>query len=254
MEMANFYIISMLFITGAVFGSFYNVLIYRVPRKENFISSRSKCTACGEEIKAIDLIPIVSYVLLRGKCRYCGQKISIRYPLIEIMMGLCFVFSYLKYGFSWTTLEVIVLISICCVATFIDLDHRIIPNKLVIFALVTALIFRVLNYDASLMEIALGFLVGGGILLIIALLGPMGGGDIKFMAAMGLWLGATKVLLAITISFVFGALVGVLLIALKIKSRKDYIPFGPFLSLGSIIAFVYFNEIITMYLNYFVRG
>ncbi|MGM0379369.1 MAG: prepilin peptidase [Bacillota bacterium] len=238
-----------IFIIGLVFGSFLNVCIYRLPKKESIIFPPSSCSHCNHKLKPIDLIPVFSFMFLRGKCRYCNEKLSKQYPVIELITGIIFVIIYQKIGFNLYFLKAICLVSIVIVMSIIDYRHFIIPDKLSIFTLASAIFFNILIRDIPIKSLVLAFLVGGGFLFLIALIGPMGGGDIKIMAGFSLYLGIERTIAALLIAFILAGIIGIILIALKIKDRKDYIPFGPFLGGASAITFLYFNEILNWYIN-----
>jgi len=238
-----------IFIFGLFLGSFYNVCIYRIPNKESIAYPPSKCQSCNHQLKAIDLVPVLSYVLLKGKCRYCGAKVSMQYPIIEIITGFIFLFTYKTFGFNIYFFKGIVLGSIVLIITMIDLKHYIIPDSISLFTLITGIIFNVIIRDLSIRSLIFAFLLGGGFLFIIALFGPMGGGDIKIMAGFALYLGLSKTIMALFLSFLLGGVIGIILLTTKIKSRKDVIPFGPYLGVSSFLSFMFFNEIFNWYLR-----
>lgn len=237
------------FIFGLVFGSFYNVLIYRLPNDQSIIYPQSECSNCKHKLQVLDLIPVISYIFLKGRCRYCKNKISIQYPLIEMTTGIIFLTMYRFYGLNIFLLKAIVLTSIILIVSIIDFKHHIIPDELSFFTFISGLVFFLITRDMSLKSVVLAFLLGGGFLFIIAMIGPMGGGDIKIMSGFALFLGLEKTVLALMLSFILGGLIGMILIVSKIKNRKDHIPFGPFLGIGTLISFFYFNEIFTWYIN-----
>lgn len=236
-------------IFGLVFGSFYNVLIYRLPSDKSIIKPPSTCGHCQQQLKVLDLIPVVSYVILKGKCRYCGHKVSPQYPLIELATAVIFLVMYNIFGLNVYFFKAVVLSSIVLVMSMIDLKHYIIPDELSFFTVVSGLVFFLIIGDMSFKSLVLAFLLGGGFLFIIAIIGPMGGGDIKIMAGFALFMGLEKTILALLLSFILGGIIGILLILFKIKGRKDQMPFGPSLGLGTLLSFVYFNEIFTWYIN-----
>lgn len=242
-----------MFMMGAIIGSFLNVCIYRIPIEKSIISPPSSCTNCGNRLKPLELIPIISYLLQGGKCKNCGTKISIKYPLIEALTGALFVFAYYNIGLQLSLLRALVVMSSLIVVTFIDFEYSIIPDEVNLFIFITGIMFNIFIRDISIADQALGILVGGGILLLIATVtgGAMGGGDIKLMAAMGVYLGPMKMSLALFLGFILGAFIGVALVITKIKGRKDYIPFGPYLVTGSLISLFYGNEILYWYLSRF---
>lgn len=238
-------------ILGLLLGSFLNVCIYRLPREESIISKPFHCIKCKSKLGILDLLPVVSYAFISGNCRYCGEKISFRYPLVELLTGLLFFITYFHIGFDILLIKYLFLFSLLMVITFIDIEHKIIPNQLVAIILIWAAIWQILYPQIELYKAVAGSLLGGGILLFSAIIsrGGMGGGDIKFMFAAGFFLGISITALALFLAFLIGSIVGMGLIVLRIKSRKDPIPFGPFLSIGVFIAALWGYEIIDLYLS-----
>ncbi len=239
-------------IFGLLIGSFLNVVIYRLPNNKSIVSPPSSCGSCGHRLGPIDLVPVLSYVFLRGRCRHCGAKFSPRYPLVEVLTGGLFSLLYWRFGFSFDFIRFAILTCILVSAAFIDIDHRIIPDKLNLFGIVSGIVFVFLPDSLSVKNALLGFVAGGGLLLLVAVIsrGAMGGGDIKLFAVIGIFLGLEKTVLALFLTFLFGGIAGILLIAAKIKSRKDYIPFGPFIGIGAFIAIMWYNELIMHYLKF----
>ncbi len=239
-------------IIGFIIGSFLNVCIYRIPKGETVVYNSSHCPHCNTNLEALDLIPILSYIFLKGKCRYCGAGIKMRYPLVELLTGGIFFLTYRYIGFDIILMKYLVFFSLLIVVTFIDLDHQIIPNKLVLVILIWGGIWQVFQPEISWYVALCGALLGGGLLLLAAIIsrGGMGGGDIKLMFAAGFILGIANTALALFLSFLAGSIIGIALIVLRIKGRKDPIPFGPFLSLGILIAALWGYGIIDIYLNF----
>ncbi len=249
--------IGVIFIVGLIFGSFYNVCIYRLPLNQSVIYPPSHCTSCNNRLQAIDLIPVFSFLLLKGRCRHCGEKISIEYMLIELFTGFMFALGYIKFGLTLYLLVYICLISLLIVITFIDLQHQIIPDSALIVALALGLIFTITNISTSFKEAILGMILGGGFFLAVAVLSQLilkkdglGGGDIKLMGVIGLYLGWRLTVLSILLSIYSGGILGLILILTGIKKRGDYIPFGPFIAIGTAITMFFGNEII----NWYVKG
>ncbi len=239
---------------GTIIGSFLNVCVSRIPRKESIIFPNSHCPKCGTGIKPYDNIPILSYIILGGKCRYCKEKISLQYPAVELLTGIVFAIIYYTYGLSIAAASYAVLCCALIIITFIDLKTQEIPDGLNLFIAITGIIFIFFNgFKPHLLPGILGFLLGGGIFLLIAVVsnGSMGGGDIKLMAALGLWLGWKQILMVTLLSFIIGSVISIILMTLKIKSRKDYIPFGPFIALAAFIIILYGNQILNWYLGSF---
>lgn len=244
----------LIFISGLLTGSFLNVCIYRIPRGESISYPPSHCTGCGTRIKPYDLFPLISYVFLRGNCRNCGEKISIRYPLIELLAGLLFLALYTMYGISFEFLKFMVFISFIIVIGFIDLETTDVYFKTTLSGSIAGIILliagKLLGYNP--LEYIYGALLGGGVIsLIILITRGMGWGDAEICFLCGLFLGLRMTLLMLFISFVFGGIFGAVLLILKKKSRKDYIPFGPFITLGALFCIYFGKEILTWYISMF---
>ena len=259
----------LIFILGLGFGSFANVCIYRIPRGKSIIEPGSYCPKCGKQIKWYDNIPIISYALLGGKCRYCGSGISLQYPLIELITGFLFLLTYQKFqGAPLTIIIFLLLVLSLIIVSTIDLQTYTIPDKFTYPLIVLGLISSPFNFFLKeysgiiissskmlslILSSFLGFLIGGGILYLIALLGrsmfkreAMGGGDIKLISGVGAFLGAVNVLWVIFLASLLGAITGgALLIAGRYKKFQP-IPFGIYISLGTISVFLFqpgFNQI-----------
>lgn len=239
----------LVFITGLLVGSFLNVCIYRIPLGQTVVTNPSHCFACEAKIKPWDLIPIVSYLLLWGKCRYCGAKISWQYPLVEFLTGSLYLLAAWYWGFSWATLSMIVFFSMLVVVTVIDLHHQIIPNRVLLVGGVLGVPLIYLQSLEQLKSGALAFLTAGLLMFIIAVAsrGGMGGGDIKLAAVMGLFLGLKLTAVALFLAFLIGGTIGIILLATGKKGRKDAVPFGPFLAVGSLLAALLGERIILWY-------
>lgn len=248
----------LILVFGLFLGSFYNVCIYRIPRKESIIFPPSHCTNCCKQLKWRELIPIFSWVLLGGKCRYCYKRISYRYPLIELITGLLFYLLFLKFGLSGAFISHSILCSILIIVTFIDIEFQIIPNELVLIGAIVGIILILIEISVHWMDAIIGMFIGGGIYLIVAILSQfllkkegMGGGDIKLMAMIGLMIGWKLTIISILLSVYIGGLIGGLLLLLRIKKRGDVIPYGPFIAIGTILSIFFGNELILWYLAYF---
>jgi len=244
-----------LFVAGAVFGSFITVVAHRVPRGESFVTGRSRCPACGARVEARDNVPVLSWLLLRGRCRSCGQPISPRYPLAELGLGVLWAGTYLALGDDEVAELVLglILCSALVAITLTDLDLQLIPNAIVGPVAVVGILIAALAEPASLDQRAIGAAAGGGFLLLIALAYPrgMGMGDVKLVAMMGIYLGRA-IAPAILIGFAAGALVGAAMIARHgSDARKRAIPFGPFLALGGVVGLWFGDEIVDWYVDEF---
>ncbi len=238
-----------LFIMGLLIGSFLNVCIYRMPKEESVVSPPSHCGSCGHRLGPIDLVPVLSWLFLKGKCRYCSAKISPRYALVELLAGTLFAFLGWHYGLTPELFFMLVFTSIFIAIFFIDLDHSIIPDELQIAGLINTIaylgwVWYSGGHAFNLLDHGLGFLIGGGLYLLLAVItrGGMGGGDIKLMAILGLWLGSGGILWVVLLSSNIGAVISLLLMALKIKGRKDFIPFGPFIVIAAMLVMLYQSQ------------
>lgn len=246
----------MAFIFGTIVGSFLNVCIYRIPMGESVIYPFSHCPKCGEKIKWYDNIPIISYLILRGKCRNCGEKISVQYPLIELLTGILTAGVIWRYGVSFVSLYFLILIYVLIVVSMIDLKTMLVPVKLCYFAMVAGILLSLFVPVISFKDSILGASFGAGIILFIIetyyiFTGKegMGYGDANIMAVIGAFLGWEKVLLTIFFASLIGSVVGIALMVLRGKNVKFALPFGPFLSAGTYITILFGDEIIKWYLG-----
>ncbi|MDD2400714.1 MAG: prepilin peptidase [Clostridia bacterium] len=246
-------IVIFFFLIGIIIGSFLNVCIYRLPKNENIVFPPSHCPSCQNRLRPKDLIPVMSFLLLKGKCRYCGEKIHWRYPVIEMINGLGWSVIILNYGVTIQGFVGIILFSLSLVIASIDLEHYIIPDSLVLVLILSGIIYHIVSRNLSLINILLGTVIGFTIPFVLALIsrGGMGGGDIKLCTAIGMWLGLPGVFLALFLSSFVGSIVGITLIVTKIRQRKEPIPFGPFLVLGFFVTFFFQKEILTLYWSLF---
>lgn len=244
------------FIFGAVVGSFLNVCIYRLPKDESVVFPPSHCPNCDYKIRFYDNIPIVSYLLLGGKCRSCKTSISLQYPAVELINGLLTLFLFIKCGPTLTFLFLFLFCSALVVITFIDLEHQIIPDVIslpgIVIGFAVSFIFPWLGWKNSL----IGILAGGGSLLIVAYgyqfltkKEGMGGGDIKLLAMMGAFLGWRSVPFIIFVASLVGSIIGITLMFVQKKDSKLAIPFGPFLAFSAILYIFFGKEIIWWYLS-----
>jgi leader peptidase (prepilin peptidase) / N-methyltransferase len=235
------------FFLGLIFGSFGTVAAYRIPRRETIVSGRSKCPNCGRQIRAVENIPVVSYIALRGKCPGCGASISIRYPLIELATGILFALSVVKFEVSFTAVVYAAFFWVLVVLTVIDLEYKLLPNRIVIPAFIVGWIGLIAaalidGETAWLRSAALGAAIFGGFFFIVAFIYPagMGMGDVKLAFVLGSFVGYAggvgSVLVGMFLSFLLGGVIGILAMRFSGKGRKTQIPFGPFLALGSVLA------------------
>jgi leader peptidase (prepilin peptidase) / N-methyltransferase len=234
---------------GAAIGSFVNVLAYRLPRRESIVKPRSRCPGCQTQIASYDNIPVVSWLVLRGRCRHCKASIPVRYPLVEALTALLFVGVGLKIGLEDTLLPALALTITLVAAAETDLEHRIIPNRLVATSAIAALVLWAIVDPGRLPENVIAGAGAGGFLLVAAIAYPagMGMGDVKLAGAMGLYLG-TSVAPALFIGFAAGALAGIGIVLVRgVSARKQGVPFGPFLAFGGLLGLLYGPAIIDWY-------
>lgn len=243
-----YYLSIVCFIFGTVIGSFLNVIIYRLPRKLSPAKGRSMCPSCERQLTAIDMIPIISYIFLRGKCRTCKNKISLRYPLVELLTGILYVLSYLTFGYNLQTLFAVAFFSLLVVVSFIDLDTQEIPNGAVIAVLVLA-VARLFTVSPLLDYVIGAFAISVPLFLLALFTNGFGLGDVKLMFACGLFMGWQLLLLAFIIAAITAAAVGIVLMCTRRASRKTAIPFGPFLCLGMAVSLLFGNQLIAYYLS-----
>lgn len=217
--------IVLIFILGLIVGSFNNVCIYRIPRNESIIYPASHCPKCRSNISPKDNIPLLSYILLKGRCRNCKSKISIQYPIVEFLTGLTYLIIYLTYGLSIQSLIYTILSSALIIIAFIDLNEQVIPEVISLPGMVIGLILGFFVSYISFINSALGIVIGGGIILVIRLAGSlifkkesMGIGDIELAAMIGAFLGWRYIMISLFLGFFLGALAGIFLILSKIKS------------------------------------
>lgn len=244
-----------IFWIGMCIGSFLNVCIYRIPAQKSIVYPGSSCPSCGTSIRFYDNIPVLSYLIIKGRCRHCGSSIAIRYPLVELMGGLFALCLALKFGLTLSALVYFIFAAALLVITFIDIDYQIIPNEISLPGIPIGFIFSFFIPTLTPVESLIGILVGGGslwavasIYLLLTKREGMGFGDVKLLAMMGAFLGWKGVLVTIFTGSAIGTAAG--LIAM-IKSRKDMkmaIPFGPFLSIGAIIHLFFGDALIHWYI------
>ena len=236
-------------IMGVCIFSFLNVVIYRVPRKLDFVSGRSQCPSCGHMLGAKDLVPVFSWIFLGGKCRYCKSKISPRYSIIEIWGGICGTICWYFWGNSIEAILYFCVFSLLTVISCVDWDTMLILNGFVIVFFILTIVSCFFIKEISLLERIIGFfsISVPMLLLTVAISGAFGGGDIKLMAVAGFFLGWKLCVLSFFIGVILGGGYGVYLLLVKKKGRKDHFPFGPFLCLGIMIAVCFGNDFLAWY-------
>jgi leader peptidase (prepilin peptidase)/N-methyltransferase len=245
------------FLFAICIGSFLNVCIYRMGREQSVVRPSSHCPSCKHPIRWHDNIPLISYVLLRGRCRDCRKPISPRYFLVELLAGILFLLLFRRFGFSPSFFVFAALVAGLIVATFVDFDFQIIPDEISVGGLGVGLIVSIIfpqihgmpSHLLGLRESLLGIVVGGGTLWVLGVVGDfifkkesMGGGDIKLLAMVGAFLGWKAALLCVPLASVFGAVVGVII---KLRTKESVIAFGPYLSLAAIVNIFWMERILS---------
>jgi leader peptidase (prepilin peptidase)/N-methyltransferase len=260
------------FLLGAIVGSFLNATVYRVKNKEDFVKSRSKCINCKHVLSPLDLIPILSYIFLRGKCRYCKEKIHLRYLIFELITGLVFLlyFNFLSFNYFvsnsiFVYINIIFYLLVICVFLYIglyDFFYYEISDRLVLYSSILVFIYFLVAYYSGYISLNIIInhiftaIIAAGIFLLIILLTKgegMGGGDMKLVFLMGIVLGYPVILYVLFFAFVIGAVIGLVLVMIKNKTLKSSIPFAPFLS-SSLILYIIFSVYILRFISYlFIR-
>jgi leader peptidase (prepilin peptidase)/N-methyltransferase len=251
----------LIIVSGLAIGSFLNVLIYRIPLNIGFAFGRSFCPSCKNPIKFYDNIPVISYLLLGGRCRSCRERISIRYPIVELLNAMGYLIFYWSYGITTAFFIYSFLVSLLIAIFFIDFDFQIIPDLLTLPAMVLGVAASVLPGGIGIISSLIGLFAGGGALYFVAIMGDkifkkesMGGGDIKMAAMLGAFLGWQKVIFIFLAAAVIGLVISVIIMIFSKKLRTTrMIPFGPFLAIAAIISIFYGDKIIAYYIQHFIR-
>jgi len=241
---------------GLVIGSFLNVLIYRLPHGKKFVFARSVCVACGQQLKWYHNIPVLSYLFLRGKCAFCRESISMRYPFVELLNAALYLYFFRQEEMSVDFLVLAALASVLVVIFFIDLDHKIIPDSITLPGMIIGLAVSLRPDGIGILSAAIGLVAGGGALYLIALLGDwlfkkesMGGGDIKMAGMLGAFLGWQKVIFIFFGAAAIGLVVSLVVMFFSSRLRETrMIPFGPFLASAAVVAIIFGDRIINWYL------
>lgn len=240
-----------IFLLGIIVGSFLNVCIYRIPKHEDIVVTRSHCMSCGYQLKWYDLVPVFSWIALKGRCRQCGEKVSLQYPLVEVLNGVLWVITLMLCGFSVSTIIMCLAISALIVLGFIDFRTYEIPAGINTFILVLAIIHTVIDLQ-NVKDYLLGFIcISAGLMLLFVISKgqAIGGGDVKLMAASGLLLGWKLILLAFLAACLYGSVIH--LTRMKISREGHVLAMGPYLSMGIVTAVWFGNELIDWYISLF---
>jgi leader peptidase (prepilin peptidase) / N-methyltransferase len=249
-------LISIIFIYGLLFGSFFNVVGLRVPEKKSIVSPRSACPTCGHQLKPYELIPVISYFFQKGKCRGCQSRISPIYPFFELLTGILFATAPLVIGWSGELFVSLTLISMFIIIIVSDIHYMIIPDKILIWFAGIFLFERIFIPLTPWWDSLLGAVTGFALLFTIALVskGGMGMGDVKVYALLGFVLGLKLVLISFFLSTLFGAVIGGFALLIKMVKRQQPIPFGPFIAAGTLTAYYWGTDLIDMYLQFLNQG
>jgi leader peptidase (prepilin peptidase) / N-methyltransferase len=240
------------FIVGLVLGSFFNVVGLRVPKQESIIHPRSHCTICNRNLSPVELVPFFSYIFQAGKCKGCHTKISLIYPIMELVTAFLFAISFYKFGWSPELVISISLSSLLVIITISDMKYMIIPNKILIFFTGVFVVLRIFFPLEPWWDTLLGGIIGFLLLFLIAVVskGGMGGGDIKLFAVLGILLGWKEVLLAFFFATFLGATIGIILLITGKVARKQKIPFAPFIAGGALLVYFFGQSFIKWYFQF----
>lgn len=249
----EFVLLLLFFIYGLVFGSFFNVVGLRIPKGESIVRPPSHCTVCDRNLTVKDLVPVFSFIFLKGKCRGCGTKIHWVYPVMELVTGLLFAFAYYQLGFSLELVVALLFISLLVIITVSDIAYMLIPDKILLFFLIPLIVLRVFEPLSPWWDSVIGAVVGFGVLFLIAVVskGGMGGGDIKLFFVIGLVLGWVPTLLTLFLASIIGTVIGIISLRRTKQGRKTPIPFGPSIAIAAIIAYFYGELLVDWYVNLF---
>lgn len=240
------------FIFGVLFGSFYNVVGLRVPKKEPFVNERSGCPNCKHSLSWYELFPVFSFIFLGGRCRKCKERISRIYPVMELFTGGMFAYAYYMIGFNLELITVLLLISLSSILIVSDITYMLIPDKILLFFLPLFIIMRIFVPLEPWWSSIAGAVAGYGIIMLIILLtNGMGGGDMKLFGLLGIVLGLSEVMLAFFLACLIGAVFGISFRLMKRIKKKQEIPFGPYILIATLITYFYGEKIISWYLNFF---
>lgn len=243
-----------IFILGLIFGSFFNVVGLRIPKKQSIVYPNSHCPRCQHELAWYENIPVVSYLFLRGKCHHCHMKISPIYPVFELITGSLFAFSFVQFGFTREFIIAILFISLLVIITVSDIHYMIIPDQVLLFFLIVFIVTRLIQPLSPWWDALLGAAIGFLILYLLAIVsrGGMGGGDIKLFFVLGLILGTKATLMTLFLASMIGTVFGLIMILVRGYQKRMPIPFGPFIAIGAVLAFFYTDPMISWYVHTFL--
>ncbi len=252
-------ILTLIMVYGLLIGSFLNVCIYRIPLRKSIVRPRSGCPHCSHQLSAWENIPVISYLFLRGKCSNCSDKISLRYPLVEILTAIIFGLVYVRFGLSLDFIAFVLFLSVVIAITFIDLDHQIIPNGMLLIGIIPGTYPMIRDGLGQSVQYVIGAVSLGAGFYLIGLLGKLvfkqdslGMGDVKYAALIGLILGWQGGLIAVALAFFSAAILFLLLMVFGKLSFGERAPFGPFISFGAFLSIFWGQIILHWYLSLFV--
>lgn len=245
------YWIIIFFILGVIFGSFFNVVGLRSPKNLTFIQYPSHCPHCNETLRWYELIPLLSFLWQRGTCKNCQARISPMYPIIELITGILFVYSYFQIGFQIELITAFLFISLLVIITVSDIAYMLIPNKIILFFLPLLIISRIISPLTPWYDMIIGAVVGYTTIALIIVLsrGGMGAGDMKLFFILGIVLGWKEVLFTLFLASLLGACIGLILRFIRKVGRRQPIPFGPYIALAAIISYFHGDALISAYLH-----
>ncbi|WP_099158759.1 prepilin peptidase [Virgibacillus ndiopensis] len=250
----NIIMIIFLFLLGLTFGSFFNVVGLRVPKRLPFTNDRSICPQCNHILSWFELIPVLSYLLQGGKCHHCKGKISLIYPLVELLTGFLFALSYVTIGLTSELVIALLFVSMLMILFVSDSKYMIIPDNVLLFFLPLFIIIRFMQpldpWWSAILGAVIGFVIIASVIFISR--GGMGAGDMKLFGVLGIVLGIKNVLLVFFLSCMFGAIVGILLILFKVIDRKQPVPFGPYIIIAALVSYYYGDSLLDWYFNSFM--
>ncbi|ELK45695.1 prepilin peptidase [Halobacillus sp. ACCC02827] len=238
-----------IFLTGTILGSFYNVVGIRLPKHIPFVQGRSACPDCGTQLEPRDLIPVLSYVIAKGRCRHCGRPVSFLYPAVELITGALFFIAYVHYGLTVEFTGALLLISLAVIVSIGDFKYMLIPNRLLLFFTGVFFLYRIAFPLDPWYDSLLGALTGSGIVFVIIVVskGGMGAGDMKLLGVLGLFLGMKAMVLTLFLASLIGTVVSLSLIGIGVVNRKQPVPFGPSIMAAALIVYFYGQQMMDAY-------
>ena len=239
-----------IFLMGLIIGSYVNVCICRIPAKKS-LKQFSNCTNCHHKLDFVELIPIIGYFINDRKCKHCGKRLSIKNPIVTLITAFVFLFLFNHFGISISFFKYAVLACLLITVSFIEMEIQEIPDELIIVCLIAGLLFNVYHMKIDMVSGIIGFILGGSIFLCIATItqGAFGGGNIKYMAVLGLYMGWKLIIVIALLSFILGAVVSIILKISKLKGREEYLSLAPFIAIAAMAMIFYGQDLLQIYNN-----